>query len=110
MGDDAAAALLRAKLVPPTLPRVNVLRVRLLRLLDAAVHKRITLVVAPTGYGKSVLVGQWAASHTRRRIAFLTVDAADNDPIRFSRHLQAALELAENPRGGRTSSVGPRAN
>jgi len=82
----------------------------LLRLLDAAVHKRITLVVAPTGYGKSVLVGQWAASHARRRIAFLTVDPGDNDPIRFSRHLRSALDLAESPRGGRPNSAGPRAN
>lgn len=102
--------LLRAKLVPPPLPRVNVPRVRLLRLLDAAVHKRITLVVAPTGYGKSVLVGQWAASHSRRRIAFLTVDAGDNDPVRFSRHLQAALDLAESSRNSRAAGSGPRAN
>jgi LuxR family maltose regulon positive regulatory protein len=116
VGDDTAVrlvggggdGLVRSKLVPPPLPKANVPRVRLLRLLDAAVHKRITLVVAPTGYGKSVLVAQWAASHARRRIAFLTVDAGDNDPIRFGRHLQAALDLAETPRTGRPAAAGQR--
>jgi LuxR family maltose regulon positive regulatory protein len=73
---------------------VNVRRSRLLAALDAAVRSRVTLVVAPTGCGKTVLLSQWVASHRRRRIEWLTIDAHDNDPERFARRLRTALASA----------------
>ena len=78
----------------PVLPAVNVRRPRLLRELDAAIRYRVTSVTAPTGFGKSVLLAQWVAAHHRRRIAWLTVNADDNDPGRFERDIQSALENA----------------
>src|SRR5258705_8258152 len=49
--------------VPPVpAPHRTVARPRLLRRLDAAARGKLTLVVAPQGYGKSVLLAQWAAT------------------------------------------------
>ena len=81
----------RSRLAPPPPPSLVVRRERLLRLLDAAVHRRITLVVAPTVYGKTTLVAQWVALNPNRRIAWLTADVNDNDPVRFEQQLRAAL-------------------
>jgi LuxR family maltose regulon positive regulatory protein len=80
---------------PPQLPQVSVRRGRLLAALDMAVRSRVTLVVAPTGCGKTVLLSQWVASHPRRRIQWLTADPHDNDPQRFAARLRSALESAE---------------
>lgn len=51
---------------PPVVPGFAVRRHRLEALLDVAVQRRVTVVVAPPGYGKTVLVSQWAAAHRRR--------------------------------------------
>src|SRR4051794_8600718 len=83
-----------ARHAPPPLPQVNVRRSRLLAALDGAVRSRVTLVVAPTGCGKTVLLSQWVASHRRRRIQWLTVDPHDNDPERFAIRLRSALSDA----------------
>src|SRR3954469_15427071 len=80
---------------PPPLPQVNVRRSRVLASLDVAVRSRVTLVVAPTGCGKTVLLSQWVASHRRRRIQWLTADPHDNDPERFAARLRSALEPAK---------------
>jgi LuxR family transcriptional regulator, maltose regulon positive regulatory protein len=53
--------LLRAKLRPPLVPKHHVRRTRLLRLLDESIAAPLTLVVAPAGVGKTVLVSSWTA-------------------------------------------------
>lgn len=53
---------------------------------------RITTVSAPAGWGKSTLLGQWIANSSPAvDIAYLGVDKADNDPLRFLGYLSAAL-------------------
>ena len=51
------------------------------------------LVCAPAGYGKTVLLADWVVCG-RHPTAWLSLDAGDNDPVRFWRHLVAALERA----------------
>jgi LuxR family maltose regulon positive regulatory protein len=68
-----------------------VARPRLLAHLDQQVKRGLVLVCAPAGYGKTVLVTEWARN-THRQPAWLSLDAADNDPARFWRHTLAALE------------------
>ncbi len=64
------------------------LHAQLARTLDADV--RLTLVSAPPGYGKTIAVAGWlASSHTPH--AWLSLDPADNDPVRFLRYLVGAL-------------------
>lgn len=83
-----------SRFVTPALPAVNVRRPRLLQELDAAVRARVTSVTAPTGFGKSVLLAQWVTAHHRRRIAWLTASAEDNEPGRFDADIQSALDGA----------------
>lgn len=87
------------KFTPPDVPPVAVARDRLVSLLDPAVQRRVTVVVAPPGSGKTVLLSQWAAAHPRRRVRWLSLEAEDNDPGRFARHLCEALGSSIGSRG-----------
>lgn len=97
VSDPALAPLLATKLsVPPTRPAL-VPRPQLLDRLDAAVAGALTLVVAPAGYGKTTLLGAWAADRAAgpgvgRPLAWLSLDEDDNDPVRFWTYVIAALE------------------
>lgn len=67
-------------------PREDVLRRdRLLAQLDRAANKRLVLIVAPAGYGKSSLLGQWAQEfdHPNGAISWLTLESEEVDPKRF---------------------------
>jgi LuxR family transcriptional regulator, maltose regulon positive regulatory protein len=61
----------------------------------------VTLLVAPAGYGKSTLMAQWYGKLIERGVAcaWLSLDEADDDKVRFMRHLNAALQRA-NPQFG----------
>src|SRR6185369_2333688 len=56
-------------------------------------QKRLTLVTAPPGCGKSTLARQWAEAAVRRgmRVAWFSIDADDNDPLRFMLYLHQAV-------------------
>jgi LuxR family maltose regulon positive regulatory protein len=91
---DAAAAqrdvLLATKLHLPGLRPGLVARPRLAGQLDAGLDTGLVLVCAPAGYGKTILLADWAR-RGRQPAAWLSLDAADNDPARFWRHAVAAL-------------------
>jgi LuxR family maltose regulon positive regulatory protein len=81
--------LLATKLHVPG-PRPGfVARPRLLRTLSGG----LVLVCAPAGFGKTALLADWLRSD-RRPVAWLSLDAGDNDPVRFWRHVVAALDRA----------------
>jgi LuxR family transcriptional regulator, maltose regulon positive regulatory protein len=63
----------------------------LARLLDGA-PRRLTLVRAPAGWGKTTLLAEWSASEReRRRFAWLGLDRGDNDPALFWSYVIGAL-------------------
>jgi LuxR family transcriptional regulator, maltose regulon positive regulatory protein len=85
--------LLATKLhVPPPRPGL-VPRPRLLARLTEGVGRELVLVCTPAGFGKTTLLGHWAAT-TSRPVAWLCLDEGDNDPARFWRHVVAALDGA----------------
>jgi LuxR family maltose regulon positive regulatory protein len=53
--------------------------------------RKLTLISAPAGYGKTTLAVQWL-SDLAIPIAWLSLDAADNDPKRFLTYLAAAIQ------------------
>ena len=61
--------------------------------LDEGLSRGLVLVCAPAGYGKTVLLADWAR-RGQRPVAWLSLDAGDNDPARFWRHAVAALDRA----------------
>ena len=76
---------------PPAVPALAVARRRIVSLLDLALHQRLTMVVTAPGYGKTVLLAQWAAAHPRQRIRWLTLTAAHNEAATLTRDLGSAL-------------------
>jgi LuxR family transcriptional regulator, maltose regulon positive regulatory protein len=67
-------------------------RARLVGLLSAASDAKLALVQAPVGSGKTTLLTEWhAAAHETRAFAWLSLDRADNDPVRFVEGVIAAL-------------------
>jgi LuxR family maltose regulon positive regulatory protein len=87
---ETTAPLLVTKLhVPPSRPGV-VDRPRLIEQLNEGVRTRLTLVSASAGFGKTTLVGEWAAA-CRRPVAWLSLDERDDDPSTFLTYLVAAL-------------------
>ena len=63
----------------------------LLERFDRATRKRVVLVVAPAGYGKSVLVAQWCVAHPERRVLAVAARPTD-DAVHFGRRLLRALD------------------
>lgn len=55
--------------------------------LDSALLRPLTLVTAPAGAGKSVLLSQWVRAHPERRFAWVDLSDDDNDPHLFVKHL-----------------------
>jgi LuxR family maltose regulon positive regulatory protein len=87
-------AVFESKLRAPALRAGLVSRAGLVNRLRAARALRLATLVAPAGYGKTTLLAQWAA-RDERPFVWLSVDARDNDPLLFLRHLAAAFDRAE---------------
>src|SRR5664279_2684896 len=86
-----SAPILATKLyVPP--PRANVvLRTRLIERLNEGLYRKLTLISAPAGFGKTTLVSEWVAV-CERPAAWLSLDEGDNNPTRFLTYLVTALQ------------------
>ncbi|MBD2847589.1 tetratricopeptide repeat protein [Paenibacillus sp. IB182496] len=83
--------LLTTKLhIPPARPNA-VLRSHLFRRLNEGQYRKLTLISAPAGYGKTTLASEWLAQ-SKRLTAWLSLDEGDNDPIRFLLHLIEAIK------------------
>src|SRR5437763_15390861 len=76
--------------IPPPPPKV-VLRPRLIERLNEGLHRKLTLISAPAGFGKTTLVSEWVAS-SERPTAWLSLDEGENDPTRFLTYLVAAVQ------------------
>jgi len=92
-----AEPLLTTKLYVPRPRRHRIVRSRLLQQLDDGVRangdgfaRKLTLVSAPAGYGKTTLLAEWVA-RMERPVAWLSLDEGDDDPVRFLAYLTAAL-------------------
>jgi LuxR family transcriptional regulator, maltose regulon positive regulatory protein len=80
----------RVKTAVPRLPPGHLSRPRLLAALDAAAPGQVTLVSAPAGYGKTLLLAEWAARRPEST-GWMSLDADDNDDRRFWSAVLTAL-------------------
>jgi LuxR family maltose regulon positive regulatory protein len=101
MSTPAYTPLIKTKItIPPLRPNL-VVRQRLLELMGTAVQKPLTLVSAPAGFGKTTLITGWLyETGQKSRVAWLSLDPYDSDPVHFMYHLLASLQNVE-PRVGR---------
>ncbi len=85
--------LVPAKTLRPRLVRAGVDRPHLIGLLEAAVRHPVTLVCAGAGWGKTMLVSDWAGDRSDP-VAWLSLDRHDNEPVTFWAYVLAALRVA----------------
>ena len=92
-GGDATGqdVLLATKLYVPRPPAGLVARPRLAEALADGRAGALVLVSAPAGFGKTALLAGWIRGEGRSA-GWLSLDAGDNDPARFWRHVAAALD------------------
>ena len=94
---------------PPPSPNL-VPRPRLFKILEGSLsqangfNRKLTLISAPAGYGKTTLVATWLCPWekgkvARPKVAWLSLDDSDNDPTLFLSYLITALQRVENTIG-----------
>ena len=101
-----SAPILATKLyVPPPRSKI-VLRPRLIERLNEGLSsgRKLTLISASAGFGKTTLVSQWVAV-CDRPVAWLSLDEGDNDPTQFLIYLVAALQTIAANIGARVLGV-----
>ena len=96
--------LLHTKLMPPRLHSGIVQRGALLTRLDTSLTKKLTVVAASTGFGKTTLVSMWIATR-KFKSAWVTLDENDNDPARFWTYVVSALRTFDSSVGKSTLSA-----
>ena len=88
----ADALVKRSLLHRPRIGR-QVHRSRLIEELDRGLDSRLTMVSAPAGFGKTLLIGEWCRG-LDQPVAWLCLDPTLNDPAVFLAHLAAAVRIA----------------
>jgi LuxR family maltose regulon positive regulatory protein len=101
------SGLLTTKLNRPSLPEKWVQRASLIARLDEGLEAghQVFLVSAPAGFGKTVCVSEWVDSLDHWPAAWLSLDAADDDPGRFFTYLIAAMQEIDASIGSEIEGV-----
>jgi LuxR family maltose regulon positive regulatory protein len=84
--------------IPRTRPNL-IPRPRLVQRLNEGLKRKLTLVSAPAGFGKTTVLSEWVL-HSKLSVAWVSLDSGDNDPVRFFDYFIAALETLQAKVGG----------
>lgn len=93
----SASPVLATKFFVPR-PRPGLVsRNRLLERLDRGLSSKLTLVSAPPGFGKTTLLAEWLATLDagERGVAWLSLDATDDQPATFWTYVITALQTVQ---------------
>ena len=90
----SAFELAASKLHRPPVPTGSVRRLTLIDRLRNGAPRPVVSVIAPTGYGKTTLLSQWAEADGRA-FAWVSIDERDNDPKVLFTYVAAALDMME---------------
>ena len=82
MSISVSSTLLTTKFHIPNIRSAQVARPGLLAQLDSQIGVPLILIAAGAGFGKTSLIAAWSNQH-RDRFCWLSLDTADNDPVRF---------------------------
>jgi LuxR family maltose regulon positive regulatory protein len=97
-------ALLPAKLYIPTARNDIVQRRHLTSRLNEGMQRRLTLISAPAGFGKTTLLGEWIPTGSRC-VTWVSLDKGDNDAMRFWTYVVAALQMLRSDLGKNTQGL-----
>ncbi len=101
------ARILTTKLFAPHARTERVARPRLTRRLEEGLRRKMTLISAPAGFGKTTLLSEWRETSAQHAIAiaWVSLDKGDNDFTRFITYLIAALRTIESDLGTHAQSL-----
>lgn len=99
-----ADSLLVTKLYVPSLRSPLIKRDRLLEKLNQGLKRKLILISAAAGFGKTTVLSAWA-KQTRLPVCWLALDERDNDSTRFWTYVVAALQKADKKIGASTLSI-----
>ncbi|MBI2864396.1 MAG: AAA family ATPase [Chloroflexi bacterium] len=106
MATNSSLHLARTKFQVPALPPDVLARQRLFDAIAAALKsRRLVLVSAPAGYGKTTLLAALPRACAHLPMAWLSLDEEDNDPIRFLAALVASLQSLDPGCGATVQSL-----
>ena len=89
--DGPRLRVIEPKLMLPRIQSATLRRAHLLAMLGSDSGAAVTVISAPVGYGKTTLLRSWCVERSEA-VIWLTLDAADDDPVRLWTHLAAAVE------------------
>ena len=89
-----SSPFLTTKLYIPSVRPGLVSRPRLIERLNAGLQRKLTLISAPAGFGKTTLLSEWVGG-SKRPVAWISLDEGDNDMGRFLAYFVAALQTTE---------------
>ncbi|MEM9215404.1 MAG: tetratricopeptide repeat protein [Cyanobacteria bacterium P01_F01_bin.150] len=92
--------ILETKIYRPQWSADRVLRPRLSDRIQP--QRKLTLVSAPAGFGKTTLLAEWVAAVPTSPVAWVSLDQSDNDPAVFWRYLITALQTVQPSLGARS--------
>src|SRR6266481_7916288 len=92
--------LLATKFFVPVPSGTLISRPRLSTLLDESLKHPLTLVSAPAGFGKTMLLSAWAQTlpASQALVAWVSLDEEDNDPRLFWTYVLSALDQQQAER------------
>jgi LuxR family maltose regulon positive regulatory protein len=101
------SGLLATKLHRPSIPANWVQRPNLIQQLNEGleIHRQLTLVSAPAGFGKTTCISAWVNSLEDLPVTWLAMDASDDDPRRFFGYFLAALKKVDKNVGKEIEGV-----
>ena len=90
--------LLKTKLFIPR-PRKNLVsRSRLIEHLNTGLDRKLTLIAAPAGFGKTTLLSEWIPQ-SPRCVTWVSLDSGDNDPTKFWTYFISSLQQLQSRLG-----------
>ena len=98
--DNGSASDIRIlpKITVPVSAKNDLVRMRLVQMVNTGVSRKLTLISAPEGAGKTTLLSHWFMQ-TPLKTTWLSLDRLDNDPRYFLEHLIAALQQIHKQAG-----------
>lgn len=85
--------IIETKLFIPKTRGKLIVRSHLNHRLNEGLHRKLTIVTAPAGYGKSTLLSEWVTT-IDAHIGWISLDESDNNPVQFWAHTIGALKRA----------------